>query len=80
MTQLISPEQLPLLLQMKTRMVVSGQFASLFVGKAVVCIGDHYFETEDMREKLLPQVVSSEVTEGWTRVLKTNPFSHMTEQ
>ena len=79
MTPLISLEQLPLLQQMKTRMVVSVSFTGLFVGKAVICIGDHYFETEEMREKLLPQVVSNEVTEGWARVLKTNPFSHMTE-
>jgi hypothetical protein len=79
MTPLISLEQLPPLQQMKMRMVVSDSFTGLFVGKAVICIGDHYFETEEMREKLLPQVVSSEVTEGWARVLQSNPFSHMTE-
>lgn len=48
------------------------------VGKAVICIGDHYIDTEDTRERLLPQLVTSEVTEGWGRVLAgKNPFVHM---
>jgi hypothetical protein len=48
-----------------------------YIGKAIVCVGEHYYETEEMREKLLPQVVSSEVTENWAKVLSTNPFVHM---
>jgi hypothetical protein len=50
------------------------------IGKAVICIGDHYYETEEKREELLPQVVSSEVVEKWAEVLKQNPFAHMPER
>ena len=46
----------------------------------MICIGGRYVETEETREKLLPQVVSNEVTEKWALVMKKNPFVHMSGQ
>jgi len=45
-------------------------------GKAVIAIGEKYYETEDIREELLDQEVSREVHELWSRALSTNPFLH----
>src|SRR5271163_2811499 len=50
-----------------------------YAGKAVICIGKKYYETEEMYEKLLPEIASSEVVDGWNRVLQINPFAHMGE-
>jgi hypothetical protein len=50
------------------------------VGKAVICIGKNYYETEEMYDKLLPQIASTEVVDGWNRVLQINPFAHMSEK
>jgi hypothetical protein len=49
------------------------------LGEAVVCVGDKYYQTEDLHEKFLPQTVSTDVTENWKQVLKINPFKHMSE-
>jgi len=46
-------------------------------GKAVVCVGNRYVETEETYEKVLPQIVSSEVVDKWNEILKINPFKHM---
>jgi hypothetical protein len=50
------------------------------IGNAVVCVGDRYYESEETYWKILPQMVSSEVTENWAKVLTINPFKHMADQ
>jgi hypothetical protein len=45
----------------------------------VVCVGEKYYETEEPRARLLPEIVSSDVTDNWTRVLEVNPFKHMAD-
>lgn len=57
-----------------TRLVVS-----LIIGNAVVCVGDRYYESEETYWKILPQMVSEEVTENWAKVLMINPFKHMAD-
>jgi hypothetical protein len=51
----------------------------LMTGNAVVCVGDRYYESEETYWKILPQMVSSEVTENWAKVLTVNPFKHMAD-
>jgi hypothetical protein len=50
------------------------------LGKAVVCVGKKYYETEEPWARLLPEIVSTDVTDNWTRVLQVNPFKHMADK
>jgi hypothetical protein len=40
-------------------------------------VGEHYYETEGVHAKMLPEMASSEVVDQWNTVLKVNPFKHM---
>jgi len=46
-------------------------------GKAVICVGERYYETEEVHARILPEMASNEVVDQWNTVLKVNPFGHM---
>ena len=55
-------------------------FELTYVGKAVIRIGKNYCETEEMYEGFLPEIVSSDLVDGWNKVLQINPFAHMSKK
>jgi hypothetical protein len=43
----------------------------------VICVGERYYETEEVHARLLPEMASKDVVDQWNTVLKVNPFGHM---